>query len=812
MNPSVREAPPEAVALQSAPATVMAAGFEHHRAKRLEQAQACYEAVLRAQPMHAEALHHLGLVRHQQGRSQEAVDLIRQAIQRDGTNPRFFFNLRTILNAMGRAQEAEEAYRQVPPSVPRAADDCYTIAKRLQQANQAKEAKHYLRMALLENPHHLAARYDLGVLLGAEQRFKEALECFDAVLADQPEHPEALSKRGLALMYLGDVAAARGCFERALALQPRCVDAHLGLGEWLQRAGRHRKALEPLRTALEQQPGNAQVRFMLANSLAACGMLTEAEAQFRQARAGHPHPAMVLNNLADVLFRQNRIPEAGQICREALRLNPDLAEVHANLANVLAAAGQTRRAEQSYRRALELNAQAAAVHNNLGGVLLKQLRFDDARACFARALELQPAFVEAHSNLLYLLTYQEAESPAAMLKAHAEFGRRQCDGQPRPAAYGNVPDPARRLKVGFVSPDLRAHPVATFIEALFRNHDPRACEYFCYSDVMRPDAITARLKGQVEQWREICGMSHEEAAELIQRDGIDILVDLAGHTGNHRLLLFARKPAPVQVSYIGYLNTSGLAAMDYWLTDGWVNPPESQLYHTEKLWPLARCFVCYTPDEDAPPVSPLPAVANGAVTFGVLNNACKVQPAGVAMWCELLHTLPTARLLFKSLQFTEPDTCERFLAQFAERGIEKSRITLLGPSPKREYLQDIARVDIGLDTFPDNGNTVTHDTLWMGVPVVSLKGDSCVSRVGHSILTHLGHPEWVAHSAREYVSIAAGLARDLPRLQQVRAGLRQELARSPLMDGADLARHVDAAWRGMWQAWCGQQRSNAQSP
>jgi protein O-GlcNAc transferase len=781
---------------------LMTQGFEHQRARRLVEAERCYAEVLGKNPEHAEALHHLGLVRHQQGQSDVAVDLIRKAIALNPRTPRFFFNLSTILRKLGRAAEAEQAMASASTLVAEDADGCFGTAQRLAQANQPREAEHYLRLALRRDPNHTAAQIELGALLVKEQKWAKALGCVDAVLAREPDHAEALAQRGVTLGALGRIGEAKTTLERALQLNPYSFNALVGWGEWLQRAGRMQQAIAPLQQALTQQPAHAHLQFCLANSFAAAGRLGEAEAAFRKSMATHPRKGMVLNNLADVLFRQHRLQEAADVCKEAIAFNPNLAEAHATLGNIQSTGGQTELAEKSYLRALEVNPNLPTVHNNLGGLRLKQLNFAEARVSFEKAVQLQPSFVEAHSNVLYLLTYVDPGSDTSF-QAHAEFGRRHSDPVARPATYANSRDPDRRLRIGFVSPDFRLHPVSTFIEALFKHHDAGRYEYTAYSDCLAPDAMTARLQTQVERWRKVSGMSHDEIAEQVRQDEIDILVDLTGHMANHRLMVFARKPAPVQVGYMGYLNTTGMHAIDYWLADNWVNPPETERLHTETIWRLPGCFVCYTPPANAPEVAPLPADKNGFVTFGMFNNACKAQPAALDIWAELLLRVPAARFAAKSIQFADPAMREHFIAPFVKRGVDRTRLTVLGPSEKVGYLADFGTIDIALDPIPDNGNTTTHDTLWMGVPVVTLKGNACVSRAGYSILANLGHEEWVAESPQQYVDIAATLAADLPRLRDLRRTLRPRMAASPLLDGASFARELDAAWRGMWRKWCG---------
>jgi predicted O-linked N-acetylglucosamine transferase (SPINDLY family) len=426
---------------------------------------------------------------------------------------------------------------------------------------------------------------------------------------------------------------------------------------------------------------------------------------------------------------------------------------------------------------------------------------DESIAELRTALRLQPSYLDAHSNLLYTLHCHPGEEPASIFAEHVAWGRRYGDplaGAIRP--HGNERAPERRLRIGYVSPDFRSHVVGLFMLPILEAHDPAGFEVLCYGSGRAQDATTGRIRERAA-WRDIVGLGDAEAAELIRRDAVDLLVDLTGHTAGHRLLLFARKPAPVQVTYLGYPGTTGLAAMDYRITDAHADPPglTDRLY-TETLVRLPDTAWCYAPPPDAPAVGRGPAADGRALTFGSFNNLAKLTGTMLGLWAEILRAVPGSRLLLKNAGFGSATARQRVRAALAAEGIEPKRVELRGPVlTPAGHLAAYAGVDIALDTYPYHGTTTTCEALYMGVPVVSLAGQTHVSRVGASLLANVGLTELVASSPDEYVQRAVGLARDGRRLSALRGSLRGLLERSALMDAGRFTRHLEQAYRDMWQ-------------
>jgi predicted O-linked N-acetylglucosamine transferase (SPINDLY family) len=432
-------------------------------------------------------------------------------------------------------------------------------------------------------------------------------------------------------------------------------------------------------------------------------------------------------------------------------------------------------------------------------------RIDEGVEAYRRAVELDPSDFLIHCNLVFCVQYlQGNEGKITLAEArqwdsqHAEPLRKGIE------PHGNSRDPDRRLRIGYVSNDFREHSVSRFLQQLFQNHDHGNFEIVCYSDVRNPDSLTALLRGCADQWHDIKTKTDQSLAEMIRGDGIDILVDLMGYTAHNRLMVFGRKPAPIQISYLGHPGTTGLAIIDYRLTDGLSDPPGmTDAYYTEGLLRLPRTNWCFAPPPKVPEVGPSPVSQGRPLCFGSFNKLAKATPQVLDMWAEILSAAAGSRLILKSRALADPLTHARVCREFELRGVSPERLELVGfENDLASHFQMYGQVDIALDTFPYHGTTTTCEALWMGAPVVTLAGETHLARVGVSLLTNVGLAELIASSAEEYVSIAVGLARDHTRLRELRGGMRQRMLASPLMDGRQFARDVEGTYREVWRRWC----------
>jgi predicted O-linked N-acetylglucosamine transferase (SPINDLY family) len=459
-------------------------------------------------------------------------------------------------------------------------------------------------------------------------------------------------------------------------------------------------------------------------------------------------------------------------------------------------------AEECFRKACELAPDFAVPRYNLGLSLQSQGNLAEARDYLQQAVRLGPDDPVAHSSLISSMNCDPEVDNATLLAEHRRWAERHSPPASVWPVHENPPDPNRVLRVGYVSPDFRLHAVAYFMEPVLANHNRSRVESYCYADVAVPDTMTQHLQSRAHQWRQTVNMPHEALFNGIRQDRIDILVDLCGHMGNNRLQVFARKPAPVQVSYLGYPATTGLPAIDYRLVDAITDPPGEPAFHTEELVRLPDVFCCYLGPPHLPLETSPPLQRTGSVTFGSLHKLEKVNDRVMDVWCAVLKDEPSARFLI-GRDTLQGKTNERLLARFIERGIDASRIILRqANSFSFQHMQLYDEIDVSLDTFPWSGHTTACESLWMGVPVVTLRGQRFAGRMVASVLTCLGLRELIAETTEEYRRLAVKLAHDLPRLANLRGRLRSMMVQSPLCDGPGFAKKIEDAYRWMWRRWC----------
>ncbi len=676
------------------------------------------------------------------------------------------------------------------------------LAVRHHRAGELAQAEHLYRQILEADPRQVAARHLLGLVAHQRGHNDLAVRHIGAALRLRPDYAEAHNNLGVALLALGRLDEAADAFGQALRLKPGHSEAHNNLGLALLEQGRPEEAESSVRQALRLQPGHSEAHNNLGVALLQQGRPGEAEAAYQQALRLRPDYAKAHVNLGNALRAQGRLEEAVAAYRHALHLQPGCAEACSNFGVLLADQGRPGEAEAAHQQALRLMPGNAEAHNNLGNALRAQGRLEEAVAAYQQALRLKPGFVEAHSSLLFTLNYRPGVSLAELAAAHAGYERQHA--APLRAAWrphANGRDPERRLRLGFLSPDLRRHPVGYFAVRCLENLDRTRAEVVCYNNALKADDLTARFRAAATVWRDVVGWSDDRLAEQVRADGIDVLFDLAGHTARNRLLVFARKPAPLQVTWIGYEGSTGLAAMDYILADSSVIPAAAEAHYCERVLRLPDSYVCYDPPPAAPPVAAPPAPGRGHVTFGCCNNPAKITAAVIELWSRILLQVPGSRLVLKYRGIDDPACARRFREGFAAQGIDAGRLELLGPSPYEEYLAHYQGLDVALDPFPFCGGVTTCEALWMGVPVVTWPGPTFAGRHSLSYLSSLGLTELVAGDPEEYERLAVRLARDWPRLAELRARLRPQMAGSPLCDGPRFAANLLAVVRGAWRRW-----------
>ena len=598
---------------------------------------------------------------------------------------------------------------------------------------------------------------------------KEAEPLYRKLISRNAQHDRALFGLSVILLESGQLDDARRYLERAVEAQPNEPKYLTNLGDIYRRQGNLELAARAFGHVIEGHPEHPEARQNLAVTLMMVGAHADALPQLERVAELRPDDPIAYVSLAWVLLQLKRPKEAALRARRAIELAPTLATAHRYLGNALDELGDGKGAIASYRRSVELAPADHHAHSNLIVAMLTDPSYD-SQAIFAETR----VWAERH-----------AEPLRQFVRPHA-----------------NDKNPERRLRVGYVSPDFRAHPVQQFLVPLFKHHDTEAVEFFLYSAVERPDAETEWYRALAgDRFRDVLRMDDAQAAELVRRDGIDILVDLALHSAGSRLRLFAYKPAPVQMTWLGYAGTTGLDTIDYRITDHFCDPPGTDFsVYSEQSIHLPGCFWAYDALIADLSEGPLPALAKGVVTFGCQNNPRKVHAGVLSLWARVLREVPSSRLFL----YLEEYAREAALQTLASQGIQADRVEFGGRVSRREYYERYQHIDIALDTFPYAGGTTSLDAIWMGVPVITLSGGPTVQRAGVSIAMNLGLPELIAHTEREFVTKAVELARDLERLGLLRGELRSRLAGSPAGDTARFARDLESAYRNAWRRYCSQ--------
>jgi protein O-GlcNAc transferase len=644
---------------------------------------------------------------------------------------------------------------------------------------------------------------------------KRAKHCCHRLVLDRPPSgaaavPNAQAnadthcQHARALLAQGQPAAAITQLERALALRPDHGETHLMLAQALRGQGKLAAAAASLERGLALLPDLAEAHSNLGLLYGALGQRDAAIASFRRALALKPDFAWAHCNLGTALAEQGDLLAAIESYQHALAIEPDHVEAWVNLGNTFNAQDDVDAAAECYRKAIAIKPDHALAWVNLCAPLQAQGDLDAAIDGLRHALSLKPDDAEAYSGLLFLLSIHPAYSPAQRLLEAQHYGASvMARAQPftswpsDPSAGAPAGGP---LRVGLVSADLRTHPVGFFIESILAHCDPARVELVAYPTLPREDETTARLKPRFAAWHSLVDLSDAAAAARIHGDGIHILIDLAGHTAQNRLPVFAWRPAPVQVSWLGYFATTGVPTIDYVLADRVALPEALRDQFTESIWYLPDTRFCFTPPVDSAHLqtTPLPAARNGYVTFGCFPNPLKLNDAVLAVWGRILGALPEARLRLLSRPLRYPAAQARLQARLRRAGIAPKRVTMAGEMPREQYLLAHAEVDIMLDTFPYPGATTTCEALWMGVPTVTLAGDSLIARQGASLLACAGLTDWIAVDGDDYVARALAHAADIDRLGRLRAQLRDQVRASPLFDAPRFARHLETALEGMW--------------
>ena len=782
------------------PASLLARAVHCYQGGDLSRAGQFCEKILSLNPHHGEALHMRAVLFCQNGHLEAGVELFQRAINEAPNQALYHYNLGNAYKDLKRFDEAVSCYLRALELKPDYSEALNNLGISFRKQERYEEAVAVFQRALRINPKYADVYYNLANTLRKLELPKEAVLCYREALNVKPDFPEVYRQLGDMFDQQGKLDEAILCYERALEFKADSETYWFELAVLCKKRERFDQAIVCYRKVIELNSELPVPHNNLGNLLRERALLAEAASCFQRALELDPKYVSPHNNLGNLLEDQGRYDRAEASYRRALEIDPDDASIHSNLGNTLLKQKRLVEAEASNRRALEIDPLFVGGHSNLGSVLIALGRIGEAEGCFRRALELDPNYVKAYSGLLFALNYDPDKSAEEIFTEYREFDNRF--GLPLRKAWRphtNSRNLNRRLKVGYVGPHFFQRSGSTALEMLLFNHDKKLVEIYVYTDLMGGDEATNTFRDYVDHWVSTKGMSDAELAERVRADGIDILVDLAGHTEGNRLLMFARKPAPVSLHWLDFVYTTGLSAIDYYLGDETMTPPGCEGLFSETIWRLNNAGILYRPVSGMGEVNSLPALSRGYVTFGTLTRSIRINHRVIRVWAEILRRVEGSRLIIDSGNFKDKAMQEKMAERFAVYGIERSRLEIGFHSPPWDVLR---ATDITLDCFPHNSGTTLIESLYMGVPFVTLADRPSVGRIGAAILKTVGCSELVAWTEEEYIQIAVDLALDLPQLKTLRDSLRDKVETSPIVDGVAWARELEGAYLEMFKKWC----------
>jgi predicted O-linked N-acetylglucosamine transferase (SPINDLY family)/glycosyltransferase involved in cell wall biosynthesis len=774
----------------------------------------------------------LGAIYQQQGLLELALKPLELAAELLPQDSEAQYNLANYFYDQLQLDAAVRYYKKAIKLAPKFTKSHYNLGSVFKDQGLFNDAAVHYKLALKIDPHNVAMNFNLALMLYEQADFTGAITYYQRGLKLQPDVAQANLNLGASFKALGDLEQAKYYYQEALSINPDYIDAYNNLGLVFKELGDAVEAEHCYRTAIAIDPNYAAAYNNLGLLFEDKGDVTEAESCYLKALQIDPLRAVSYNNLAAIYREQGRLAESEHCCRRSIEIKPDFATAYNNLGLVLGSMGHHAEAIAEFEQALEYEPNNITMLSNFAvtlnalsqltraeGVLKKALdifpgfinayvnlclnylsqgRISEAKATCIKALQIEPDNLRLRNSLLFAMNYSATSTVEECLQQAREFGRIAALKATTPYKSWQFDPAAKRLRVGLVSGDLRSHSVAYFLENLLQHIDPAVIELFAYSAANSEDDMTARLKQFFSGWKSLAGLSDQAAAQLIHDDGLHILIDLSGHSNNNRLPVFSWKPAPVQVSWLGYFATTGLEAMDYFIADEVGVPVANQSQFVEKVKYLADTRLCFTaPDADLA-VSALPALTNGYITFGCFQNMAKVGDDVLDLWTEVMAKVPSSRLRWQCKPFRDDKLAAELRGKLVKRGIHTDRISLVGSTLRDAYLAAHAEVDFMLDTFPFNGGTTTCEALWMGVPTLTLSGNTLIARQGASLMSAAGLANWVVETKEEYINKALLLSNDLDQLSHLRAGLRDQVLVSALFDAASFAKNMQGL---LWEMW-----------
>ena len=757
-------------------------------------------------PDFAEAYNNLGNALKDLGRPSEAQSSYLKAIDLKPDFAEAYYNLGNALRDLGKPYETQDYLLKAIELKPDFAEAYNNLGAVLNYLNKPAEAQSCFLSAIGLKPAYAEAYYNLGNALKNLGRTLESKDNYLKAIEIKPDYAEAYYNLGNALSELGKLLESQKSYINAIELKPDFAEAYNGLGNALKDLGRPSEAQSSYLKAIDLKPDFAEAYYNLGNVFSDIGKFLESQKSYINAIELKPDFAEAYNGLGNALKDLGRPSEAQSYYLKAIDLKPDFAEAYYNLGNLLKDLGMPSEAQKLHLKAIELKPDFAEAHNGLGNALNESGRPSEAQSSYLKAIELKPDYLEAYDNLLMNMNYDPAFRTSLYKKYSYKFGYIVSNNISNKYKIHTVPKAGtgNKLKAGFVSGDFKNHPAGYFLESML-SHIKRI-ELFAYTGHHKEDKLTQRIKPYFSKWREIYRKSDNEAADIIYKDNINVLIDLSGHTRHNRLKIFAYKPAPIQASWFGYPASTGVKEIDYFIGDPYVMPEgeENDNYFRENLFRLPDIhfsFNCFNPPNKAPEVGTLPFLRNGFITFGCFNNLAKINDEVISLWSDILKNIPSAKLFLKTKQLNDKTLSEIFIKKFNDCGVNKDRLILEGFSPRYELLDSYNKIDLALDPFPYNGGITSAEAVYMGVPVLTLKGGRYVSRVGESIAHNVGMTEFIAENKQDYVKKAKEFASDINALLDIRTNLRGRALKSPLFDGERFANNFEDAIEWMWKKY-----------
>ncbi len=750
---------------------VLSLAITHHREGRLEEAEKLYRVLLQANPNLPDANYNFAILAVSLGYVEESLPFFEKAIEVHSLSKEYYFGYIDALIRLDKMDRAKIALEEASWISNKEAID--ELQKRIPEQERISE-------------------------MGQKGTLCESMKTRNPRKNKEPSGKEL--SRWDTLFSGGNYQEGEKHALKMTKKYPNSGNAWKLLGAAHVMMLDYQEAFRATKRAIKLLPGHSEVLYNLGTIFQALEMFPQAIEWYYKALELKPDYCEAYGNLGIIFRSQAKFPEAVECYHKALVVNPDTAAMHYSLGIVFDEQGNQSEAAKSYRKAIDLNPNYADAYTNLGNIFANQGKFSQAMECYYKSVEAEPKEGYTFGNILFYMNYDPDKSAEEIYAAYQEYNSRFAlplakHHQP----HTNDKNPHRTLRVGYVSPDFNQHSVRHFLEPLLANHDTSVIEVYAYAELAKEDHMSQRYKGYCDHWIPTLGMSNEVLAQRIRSDGIDILVELAGHTNKNRLGVFARKPAPVSLSWLGYGYTTGLSAIDYYLTDEISVPVGSEHLFSEEPWRIESPCYAYSPAEGMGEVNLLPFNESGYITFGTLTRAARVNHRTIRVWAELLKRVPNSKLIINSKDYKDPSMKEMLVHRFNEHGIDEKRLEIGYSTPPWDVLR---RIDIGVDCFPHNSGTTLFETLYMGIPYVTLADRASVGRIGSSILHGVGRDEWIAHTEEEYIEKLVSLASDIPSLASIRAELREQMIKSPLMDGAGFTRKVEKGYKEMFARWC----------